>query len=354
MIYGQLSTTTPTDGDLLDRLAHSHCGHWQLFLDWCTAVDAAPLPASTVTVARFLDFEPHLSRVTLRRRVSAINTAHRITGCTPPGTVTAIRRLLSARDGHASTALQVISRLPVSDWPAGLFGRRDALLLMLVCRVGIPISRVGDLRCGDITMDPAAVTLRIGRGHDIIAPLDASNPYGLHAVWYRWAHLRDLTLCRPSPTAWAPALHRAPTRPTTPPVTRHRHYDPDAALLPAFDRWGNSTAPIGDTSQGLSPRAVSAILHTHLRAPGRSITSRTRWTSGVLERTARTAEPATVPVTAVELDDTYNRGIEARHRAATDLDARRHLRHPRPPDDRTPSTHRTTSPPRPRTRNPIY
>lgn len=107
----------------------AHRGHWQLFVDWCTAVDAAPLPAATPTVARFLDFEPELSKATLRRRVSAINTAHRTAGYAPPGTVTAIRTLLSARDRHAATVFEVIGRLPVSGWPTGLFGRRDALLL---------------------------------------------------------------------------------------------------------------------------------------------------------------------------------------------------------------------------------
>lgn len=320
MTNEQLPIPTPTTSDVLYRLPHSHRGHWQLFLDWCRAINAEPLPASTLTVARFLDVEPDLSRATLRRKVSAINAAHRTGGHTPPGTATAIAHLLSARDRHAATALAVIGRLPVSGWPAGLFGRRDALLLTLVCRIGLPISTVGTLRCSDITIDSAAGALQIGQGHHITAPLDATNPYGLHAVWSRWAYLRDLTLRRPSPTAWAPALHHAPARGTAPPVTMPKCRDPDAVLFPAFDRWGNPTAPVGDSTQGLSPRAVSAIVHTHLRAAGRPVTTRTRWTNSVLDRTAGPGQSHIAPVRAVKLDDTYDDGINARRRAAVELE----------------------------------
>ncbi|OZG28884.1 hypothetical protein BH683_012430 [Williamsia sp. 1138] len=176
------------------------------------------------------------------------------------------------------------------------------------------------MRCGDITVDVARGVLRIGGGHDITAPLEADDPYGVHAVWARWAGVRDLTVRRPSPMAWAPVLHTAPPRAQAPQVSWHEHYDPDAALLPTFDRWGNPTAPIGDTTTGLSKRAVDAILHTHLRAPGRPNTGRTAWTAGVLERRARPIEPAPTPVVVPVLDDTHDDGVDARRRAAAELE----------------------------------
>lgn len=308
------------DIGLVHRLPASHRAHWRLFTEWCTAFDTTPLPASPVTVARFLDFESGAARGTLRRRVAAINAAHRITGHTPPGTVTAVRALLSARDRDVETARQVISRLPVSGWPAGLFGRRDALILTLVCRLGVPIARVGELRCGDVSIDVAGGALHVGGGHDIATSLEADNPHGVYAVFSRWAGVRDLTLRRPSPMAWAPVLHTAPARASTPQVSWLEHYDPDAALLPTFDRWGNLTAPIGDTTTGMRSRAVDTILHTHLRAPGRPITRRTEWTTGVLTRRARPTEPAPIPVVVPVLDDTYDDGITARRRAAGELE----------------------------------
>lgn len=201
------------------------------------------------------------------------------------------------------------------------FGRRDALILTLVCRLGIPVAEVGELRCGDITVDAAGSVLRIGDRHQIAANLDADNPFGVYAVWKRWASLRDLTLRRPSPMAWEPALHQAPARATAPTASWHEHHDPEAALVLAFDRWGNLTAPIGDSTTGLSARGVSAILHTHLKAPGRPMTHRGQWTAGVLERQTGPAapEPDALPVAVPVLDDVYDDGVGARARAATEL-----------------------------------
>jgi hypothetical protein len=310
--------TAVTADSVLYRLPRTYRGEWQYFADWCVAFEVSPLPASPLTVARYLGFEPGATRRTLRRRVSAINTAHRTAGHTPPGTVTAVRALLSARDRHAAMAQQVVERLPVSGWPAGLFGRRDALILLLVCQLGIPIASVGELRCGDITVDVATSTLRFGRDHELTMPLDDTNPYGAYAVWKRWATVRDLTLRRPSPALWAPALHQAPARASAPPVSWHEHYNSDAALLPTFDRWGNPTAAIGDSTTGLSPRAVSAILHTHLRAPGRPTTQRTAWTQQVLDRLSQPPAPDPPPEVPA-LADIYADGIDARQAAATEL-----------------------------------
>lgn len=77
--------------------------------------------------------------------------------------------------------------------------------------------------------------------------------------------------------------------------------------------------PSATTPPGLSARAVSAILHTHLHAAGRPATTRTQWTQGALQRTARPAEPTTVSITAVELEDTYSHSIDARRQAEMTL-----------------------------------
>ncbi|WP_189339081.1 hypothetical protein [Williamsia muralis] len=308
-----------SDNDLLSRLPRSYRGDWQLYTDWCTAFDVDALGSSALTTARYLHFEPDRSRATLRRRVSAINTAHRLTGRTPPGTITAVRTLLSARERHQHTAVQAIPRLPTFGWPAGLFGRRDALILTLVCRLGIPVGEVGDLRCGDITADPVDGTVHIGGHHLLTAAPELDERYGPYAVWLRWARLRDLTLRRPSPLSWAPVLHQAPVRPPHITVVTYEPADPDAVLLPAFDRWGNPTAPIGDTTTGLSPRAVSAILATHLRATGRPVTDRALWAQALTDRHTPPTEPASVPTPVVDLPDTYDDGVFARRRANTDL-----------------------------------
>ena len=318
------SPARESTADITGRLPRSYRGQWRLFTDWCTAFDLDPLGASPVTVARFLAFEPDASRATVRHRVSAINTAHRLIGARPPGTVTAIRALLSARDRHQGAATTVIARLPVGGWPGGLFGRRDALILTLVCHLGIPVTNVGDLRCGDITIHPDSThpdsgTVHIGGHHHITVKAEPENPFGVYGVWKRWATVRELTLRRPSPIAWAPVLYDAPARAAAVSMSVHEYTTPDAALLPTFDRWGNPTAPIGDTTTGLSPRAVSAILRTHLHTPGRPVTHRTQWAHTIRERTAGSENPVSQPAPVVVLDDTYDDGVDARRRAAAEL-----------------------------------
>ena len=315
----QPPSAAPAEG-LLYRLPRSYRGDWQLYTDWCTAFGLDPLGSSPITTARYLHFEPGLSRATLRRRVSAINTAHRLTGRTPPGTITAGRTLLSTRERHQHTAVQAIRRLPTHGWPAGLFGRRDALILTLVCQLGIPVGQVGELRCGDITADPVDGTVHVGGYHHITAAPDLHDRYGPYAVWTRWTLLRDLTLRRPSPLTWAPVLHQAPARPPAPCLVAYEPVDPDAVLLPAFDRWGNPTAPIGDTTTGLSPRAVSAILHTHLRATGRPVTDRGLWAQTVADRHTAPTVTASVTIPVVDLPDTYDEGVSARRHATAELD----------------------------------
>ena len=309
----------PADG-LLYRLPRSYRGDWQLYIDWCVAFDLDPLGSSPITTARYLHFEPGLSRATLRRRVSAINTAHRLTGRTPPGTITAVRTLLSTRERHQHTAVQAIGRLPAHGWPAGLFGRRDALILTLVCQLGIPVGEVGKLRCGDITADPVDGILYVGGHHHITAAPDLDDRHGPYAVWTRWVLLRDLTLRRPSPLSWAPVLHQAPARPPASSLVAYEPVNPDAVLLPAFDRWGNPTAPIGDTTTGLSPRAVSAILHTHLRASGRPVTDRGLWAQTLADRHTPANEKDCAAIPVADLPDTYDDGVSARRRATADLD----------------------------------
>ncbi|PVY33721.1 hypothetical protein [Williamsia muralis] len=100
------------DSVLLYRLPRSYRGDWQLYIDRCTAFDCDPLGSSPITTARYLHFEPGLSRATLRRRISAINTGHRLTGRTAPGTITAVRTLLSTRELHKHTSSQATRRLP--------------------------------------------------------------------------------------------------------------------------------------------------------------------------------------------------------------------------------------------------
>ncbi|AHK35274.1 hypothetical protein [Rhodococcus opacus] len=242
---------------------------WALFADWCAALDTAPLPADPVALARFLDAHP-ARRTTQRRRVAAINWVHTAGGHRPPGSSRAIREILSTRarrrDQRAELARDVVSALPTTGWPGGLFGRRDALLLVLSCTVDLTPTAVGRLQRSDLTYD--GNTLLIGAGHDRHLHPAPEDPRGCPvAVYLRWARLQAFFDRYPSNRALARSLTEA--RPVTDDsVVSYRtlpalREDRDGPLLPSFDQWGHLAAPRRD-SRGLSGKSVAAIVTAHL------------------------------------------------------------------------------------------
>src|SRR5882757_8921992 len=125
--------SSPASGVDLDPTT-SHT--WTLFVDWCSAIGHVALPAQPETLAEFL--ADHPARVsTHRRRVTAINSAHRQSGFSEPGRSQAVHAALATRRHERVQAVadvldEAIRQLPVNGWPYGLFERRDALILTLV------------------------------------------------------------------------------------------------------------------------------------------------------------------------------------------------------------------------------
>jgi len=122
--------------------------HWALFADWCTATDRASLPATPDTVLAFLAELP-AGPVTLRRRLLAVDAAHRHAGYPPPSAAPAFDALLRPpRPARFDPELvaAALSAIPVGGWPAGIVGRRDAALVTLVCCAGLTRRQVQALR----------------------------------------------------------------------------------------------------------------------------------------------------------------------------------------------------------------
>ena len=89
--------TSPASGVDLDPTA-SHT--WTLFADWCSATGHVALPAQPETLAEFL--ADHPARLgTHRRRVTAINSAHRQCGLSEPGRAHAVHAALATRQSPA-------------------------------------------------------------------------------------------------------------------------------------------------------------------------------------------------------------------------------------------------------------
>ncbi|MFC9839972.1 hypothetical protein ACFVKB_40270 [Rhodococcus sp. NPDC127530] len=242
---------------------------WALFADWCTALEASALPAGPFALARFLGEHP-AAQSTQRRRVAAINWVHNASGYPAPGSARVIRQALSARAGKrddlSRSARGVLLTLPTVGWPQGLFGRRDALILVLNCIVGISATEVGNLQRSDVTYDGKIVT--VGGGHALeLHPL-ADNPQCCPvAIYLRWARLQAFFDRYPSNRVLARSLASAHEIAADMvesygklPGLREGH---DGPLLPSFDQWGHFAALRRDR-RGISGKSVTAIVTAHL------------------------------------------------------------------------------------------
>ncbi|MCQ4118939.1 hypothetical protein [Rhodococcus tibetensis] len=145
-------------------VARRYAHDWTLFADWCDACEHRALPANPSVLAEFLADHP-AANGTQRRRVTAINTVH--------SEVSFRRRGEPRRSANSSTrpgwtacsesrtAAERIPRIPVEGWPAGLFGRRDALILALVA-AGLNFEQIASLRHTHVTAESDALAISTG------------------------------------------------------------------------------------------------------------------------------------------------------------------------------------------------
>lgn len=285
---------------------------WSLFRDWCAARDQQPLPATALTLARFLSENP-AAVATQRRRVGVVNAAHRRDGHPQPGRAETVRELIDSRRrdnvaARSSAAAAALAKLPELGWPTALFARRDAMMLILAA-AAVPYARIAALRLGDIdgdqNRDSVVVSCTDGAQYTATAPAGGTSPV---AAWEAWREIRGLQHQFPSPRIIAAHLRGQHVRNASAPP----------AHLPLFtpiDRWGD----IGLTPTALSAAAVSAILTPHLE--GTAVPHAPLPVTGA-NRARRPNPTATAPEpgTVATLDPSaFSRGLAARRRAATDL-----------------------------------
>ncbi|MCJ0894799.1 hypothetical protein O4160_22315 [Rhodococcus sp. IEGM 1401] len=284
---------------------------WSLFADWCAAADVKALPASPITLAEFLAENPASEAVQLRR-VSAINRAHLDAGQPAPGRVTSIRiamnSIRSNRTIRRAAQYQTIAaRLPTSGSTTALFGRRDAVLLVLA-GAGLAHKAIAELDRTDITTDDD--TVWIGGRHRIrIAPHDASNVEPA-TIWHRWHTVLQFSERYPSTTLLTEHLQRN----TFPDMTGLPQRSGPVAV--PIDRWGHLPLPV----TAMTAAEVGAVITRHRTGASPLHTPRSllvRPTDGGTDRSDPIAAPEPV---SVELDSGYYRsGVEARRRAHTAL-----------------------------------
>lgn len=283
---------------------------WSLFVDWCAAADVEALPASPITLAQFLAENPAGDAVQLRR-VSAINRAHLDAGQPAPGRVTSIRIALdSARSERtirrAEQCQTIAAGLPTSGSTAALFGRRDAVLLVLA-GAGLSHRAIAGLDRTDITTDGDGVW--IGGRHRVgIAPNDATGVEPA-TIWDRWHTVLQFAERYPSTILLAEHLQCN----TFPDMTGLP--DRRGPVAVPIDRWGHLPLPV----TAMTAAEVGAVIARHragvspLHTPRRPII---RPFDGT-DRRDPIAAPESI---SAALDSGYYRsGVDARRRAHTAL-----------------------------------
>lgn len=293
---------------------------WGYFLDWCRAYGHDPLPCDARIVARFVATESGVARGTLRRRVAAINAAHVRAGLPAPGTATAVRRLLSVCTVDRRAAPLALPALPVRGWPGGLTGRRDALLVYLVCIGGIGAAAVGKLQRSDLSMVDRSVV--VGGGHGLELPVSATNPFGIVPVWRRWAKIQSALDRARTPASLILALDNAPSvNPAGTPILQAPPPPAvDGALFPAF-RAGMQLKAI-DRKVGLSAQEVREVLRgrmSNARSIIREEDEDSADESAGQDTFSDGTAPSENPPTPVLTADYYEAGMAKRRRAAKQL-----------------------------------
>ncbi|MCD2118320.1 MULTISPECIES: hypothetical protein [Rhodococcus] len=239
---------------------------WALFADWCAAADHRPIPATPDTLALFLHEHPAATS-TQRRRLSAINAVHTGHGYPAPGRTETVRRHLdttraSRVERLGQLLLQRAAELPTTGWPSGLFGRRDALLLVLAA-TGMTFTDLTRLRRRDLRLDSdtLVVTTRAGERFRLAPdPETGDNPAA--AIYQRWAQIQAFLDQHPGTHLLRHHLTEATTV-VADPLDAEQARQP---LLCPIDRWGHLPH-----AQSMTPQSVSVLVRAHLsgRAPVR-------------------------------------------------------------------------------------
>ncbi len=251
---------------------------WARFVDWCTATDTTALPAHPVTVAEFLHDHP-APPPTQRRRLAAVTAAHTTAGHPSPARAAAIRALLhpvASTDGQQAAGAarpqaggDVLSGLASTGWPHGLFGRRDALLVLLTGAGLGPAAAVRLHRADLTTTADGQLQITTGPFDRVLLPPARDTRRCPGCVHRRWTDVLDAVHTDPTRRTLRATLHAttAPTADSPHPCAQPPAAAPSALagdlgglLLTRIDGWG--WLPWEDHT-GLTPKAAARIVHAH-------------------------------------------------------------------------------------------
>lgn len=137
--------------NILEQLPVSSRALWQLYVDWCEARELEPVPATGEQLASYLREVPAAFSTSVAR-IRVIRIAHALVAAPFPIPLAASPSAVREGSGWVPVREAIVA-MPVTRYPVGLVGRRDALVLLLLDRLRLSRRGVGAVSVGDIDVD---------------------------------------------------------------------------------------------------------------------------------------------------------------------------------------------------------
>ncbi len=178
----------------------AYAADWADFRDWCAARGVRPLPASSATVAAYVDDSiVHRRLATVRRRVAAVRARHVDRGHRTPTSAPSVRAALARAEWHGredrrdtvplgTAELRAASRAA----PDSLAGRRDRALLLVGYGAGLAPGELASLQATDVRHVAAGLRVDAPRGR-VVVPFGSARALCAVRAWEEWIAVSGVT-----------------------------------------------------------------------------------------------------------------------------------------------------------------
>jgi len=299
-----------------------YASDWALFTDWCTAADQQPLPATAETVLLFLTENPAAVN-TSARRVTAIAHLHRRYGYPSPTENPEVKQWLRLAAGlPAETAPAaapekieaLLRQIPTTGWPAGLFGRRDRMLLITRYTAHLTRAQLSALTTEHLSVDSGKFTITLDTD-TVTLPATTEAAMCPGCAWILWRRMLHLIAHHAGTRRLTDTLRRADTDGHRCANVKDRTFSQPMPIFLPLDRWGSAAV----TPTPISTRTISTLTTGHLtgRAPLHPDLRPTVDEAALVETTPSSPPPA--PADPQAAAQRYLHGLAQRRRDVADL-----------------------------------
>jgi integrase len=166
---------------------------WRDFQHWCATRGRRSMPASSVTVAAYVDDLITRRRLaTVRRRVAAVRARHVDAGRRSPTEASAARAALARAEWHGRNDRRGTAPLGVEELralsgaaPSTTTGRRDRALVLVGYGAGLSPGELAGLRVCDVRVGRSGLRVDAPRGVVVVPPGSAPELCAVRA-WQAW------------------------------------------------------------------------------------------------------------------------------------------------------------------------